>query len=84
MADLTRDELRAIRALKRVAAEWPKSLILFCGGCGLTVRKPEPGKFYGDQYTVADITGIPCDGGDGGREYCADDSQSDAAGESNG
>lgn len=75
MDELTQDERRAIRSLERVAKTWPKSLLLFAGGTGLTVRKPVPGKFYDDSFVVADIPGIPCDGGDGGVEYCPDDAQ---------
>lgn len=66
--NLTAEEAAAVRALHKLSRSWPKSLMLFCGGCGLTVRKPEPGKFYDDRYTVATIVGIPCDGGDGGLE----------------
>jgi hypothetical protein len=73
MIELTQEERRAVRSLQRLARKWPRSLMLFCGGCGLTVRKPEPGKFYGDEYTIASISGVPCDGGDGGREHCSDD-----------
>lgn len=65
---LTDAERRAVNRLKRLAKEWPKSLMLFAGGAGLTVRKPETGKFPDDRYVVADIFGIPADGGDGGRE----------------
>jgi hypothetical protein len=75
---LTQAERLAIRSLERIARTWPKSLLLFASGT-LTVRKPVPGKFYGEEYIVATIGGIPNDGGDGGREYCADDSQSDAS-----
>lgn len=74
MDELTQDERRAIRSLERIAKTWPRSLLLFAGGTGLTVRKPVSGKFYGEEYIVATIPGIPNDGGDGGREYCTDDS----------
>lgn len=66
---LTDIEKVAIATLKALAKWWPKSLLIFGGSGCLTVRKPAPGKFYDDSYTVARIEGIPCDGGDGGTEF---------------
>ena len=66
--ELTTEEARAISGLRRLSSIWPKSLMLFAGGAGLTVRKPQAGQFPDDRYVVADIYGIPADGGDGGRE----------------
>lgn len=70
MTKLTKDELRAIKALKRMAKKWPSSLWLFAGGGQLWVMR------YGDDgdaamtefggvdpaYCVTEID-IPCDGG---------------------
>jgi hypothetical protein len=55
---------RAIRALHRLSRTWPKTLTLFASGT-LTVRKPNGG-FPGRDTVVADIYGIPNEGGDGG------------------
>lgn len=65
---LTADEVAAIRSLQRLAKKWPQSLMLFGGTGCLTVRKPAPGELYDARYIVADIPGIPSDGGDGGIE----------------
>lgn len=66
---LTDDERRAIRSLQRLAKKWPRSLLVYGGTSGLTVRKPTPGEFYDSRFVVADIVGIPADGGDGGIEF---------------
>jgi hypothetical protein len=62
--DLTTEEAAAIRSLHRLSRKWPKTLTLFASGT-LTVRKPNGG-FPGKDTVVADIFGIPNDGGDGG------------------
>lgn len=69
--DLTKEEQRAISALKRVAAIWPASLWIFAYGGPLTVlRLNEEGKRFttdlggiDPEYAVASVE-IPNDGGD--------------------
>lgn len=68
MVELTKEEVKAIASLKRLSKKWPRSLMLFAGGAGLTVRKPVEDEFPDDRYVVAEIYNIPADGGDGGRE----------------
>ena len=64
---LTEEEERAIRSLERLAKKWPKSLMLFGASGSLLVRLiPENGEGGGNRFTVAEISGIRCDGGDGG------------------
>ena len=62
--ELTEEEKKAIASLKRLAAKWPQSLILFASGT-LSVRKGG----CGAQHEVDTIFGIPNDGGDGADEY---------------
>ncbi len=64
---LTDDEKRIVRALERLAKNWPRNLILFGGGGALSLRRdPDDGGFVGHEYEVASIQGIRNDGGDGG------------------
>lgn len=67
----TKDEKRAISALKKVAAKWPKSLWLFSASGSLCVMRSGPN---GDQivnsgggidqaYLIVSVN-IPNDGGD--------------------
>lgn len=65
---LTHEEQKAIKSLERLAKKWPQSLLLFAGGTGLTVRKPING-IYDRSTVVANILGMPNDGGDGGDEF---------------
>ena len=66
---LDSEEERAIRALKRVAARWPKSLWLFSGSGSLNVMKagPDGRRMYNsagvDQAYIVDTVRIPNDGG---------------------
>ena len=67
--ELTDDEEKAIRALKRLGKKWPQSLMVFgSAGSGLSIRKPQNGS-YGVSTEVACIDGIPNDGGDGGDDF---------------
>lgn len=59
LLELTDEEEKAVRSLKRLARRWPDSLLVFCGGTGMSIRKGGTGA----QYEVASIDGIPCDGG---------------------
>lgn len=74
MADLepTPDEARAIRALKRIAKTWPKSLWLFSANGTLSVMRADEdgghielgfGEGIDPAYALATID-IPNDGGD--------------------
>lgn len=76
MSDLTDDESKAVSALKRVAAKWPRSLWLFsasgtlhvmkCNKDGDRVMMPNHGIAGGGvdpDYSV-DTIDIPNDGGD--------------------
>lgn len=64
---LTADEQRIVRALTRLAKDWPSNLIVFGGGGSLSLRRdPGDGGFVGWEYEVASIPGIRNDGGDGG------------------
>jgi hypothetical protein len=68
--ELTAEEERAIRSLERLAKKWPPSLMLFGVSGSLLVRRvPGDGKGGGKRYTVTEIIGIQCDGGDGGDDY---------------
>lgn len=60
--DLTPDEARAIRSLERLAKTWPQTLKLFSWSGSLVVMDAdmEPGT----AASLADIQGIPNDGGD--------------------
>ncbi len=62
MRDLTDEETRAIRSLKRLARKWPQSLVLFSWSGSLVVMdaKMEPN----EEATLDFIDGIPNDGGD--------------------
>lgn len=72
---LTPEEKAAIRALKRLAKRWPRSLWVFAGAGSFEVmRKGEDGgrvhvercrgDGYDQDYVVETIRGIECDGGD--------------------
>ena len=72
VADLTKEERKAIAALKRVAKKWPKSLWLFAGGqFGLEIMKTDehgqraihPTGGFDDGFSVGNVD-IPADGGD--------------------
>jgi len=63
---LTEEEREAIAALHRLARKWPKSLLLFGGSCGLSVRKIADDGSYGASREVDHVPGIRADGGDGG------------------
>lgn len=68
--EVTEEERRAIRALKRLAKTWPMSLGLFAGDGDLHVmRLSARGEFVFDtsgavdqEYVITTID-IPCDGG---------------------
>ena len=63
--ELTENEKDAIRRLKRVAKDWPKTLTLFSWSGTLTVLKLPPSHFDPvSSYVVAYVEGIPNDGGD--------------------
>lgn len=63
----TRDEIKAINALQRLADKWPPSLVLLAGGqgCSLTIV---PFVDYSEDTLSAErsipIFGITADGGD--------------------
>ena len=68
--ELTDEEEKAIRALKRLGKKWPQSLLIFGGSqSGLSIRKPDENGSYGHQTEVACIDGFPNDGGDGGDNF---------------
>jgi len=67
----TKEELKAINSLKRLAKKWPKSLWLFSNGMGISIMRcgPDGGQAtneYGgmDQDYILDSVNIPNDGGD--------------------
>jgi len=68
--ELTDEEKKAIRSLKRLAKKWPKTLWLFTGNGGIDIMKMKDGKAVylengavdGD-YNVDNID-IHADGGD--------------------
>lgn len=65
--NLTIEELRAIRALKRLAKSWPQSLMLFSQSGSLVVIRSDEQDLSVEKSQlryVADIPGIPNDGGD--------------------
>lgn len=73
--ELTKDEVLAIRALKRVAARWPETLWIFCDGNSMKVCKknaegrqafvPRSGApAYDHSYIVGEVM-IESDGGAG-------------------
>jgi hypothetical protein len=69
--DLSPEELAAIRALKRLAKKWPKSLWLFSASGSLCVMKVGPdgermykGEGVDHDYIVDHIHNLPNDGGD--------------------
>ena len=71
MADLTREEQAAIRALTRLSSRWPRSLWLFAAsGSMMVMRVDEHGERAENEHGGVDrrqIVGrvsIPCDGGD--------------------
>ena len=67
---LTDEEERAIRSLRRLGKKWPKSLLIFGGsGSELSIRKPDEAGSYGVQREVDSVEGFPNDGGDGGDEF---------------
>ena len=59
--EITKEELAAIRSLKRLARNWPKSLRLFSWSGSLKVTKEDSD---GKQAVVDHIFGIDNDGGD--------------------
>lgn len=69
--ELSKEELRAIRRLKKLAKEWPSTLWLFSEGSMHVMRYGPDGKQMteGPQgsvdqlYTVATIMGLPAEGG---------------------
>jgi len=72
MEDLTKEELSAISALRRIEKRWPETLWLFATGMTIHVMRK---KSNGDRavlpcggmdpdYEVARVTGIENDGGD--------------------
>lgn len=70
---LSPEELKAIRALKRLAKKWPRSIYLFAANGTLNVLRKLPdggasmtGPQGGADPTaiVVTIEGIDCDGGD--------------------
>lgn len=61
--ELTSGEKKAIARLQKLAQTWPKSLMLFSQSGNLIVLKA-PSHERQTRYTVADIIGIPNDGGD--------------------
>ena len=72
-SELTKEELAAIRSLKRLARKWPASLWVFAGGQdGLAVLKCDengekvhtPRGNIDQDYCVDTIDGIRSDGGD--------------------
>ena len=71
MRPTTPEEAKAIRALKRLAKNWPSSLWLFAASGDLCVMRLAPGQGMGSTPTggmdpayVLDSIAIPCDGGD--------------------
>lgn len=64
--NLTVEEKQAINDLELLAKKWPKTLTLFSLAGNLIVLKIPKGHKEGAflQYEVADINGIPNDGGD--------------------
>ncbi len=57
----TAHERSVIRALKKLAADWPEGIYLFANSGSLKVcRAPSSDPIV----IVDDISGIPCDGGD--------------------
>lgn len=60
---LTAEESAAIRALRRLAKKWPRTLTLFSWSGSLKVLKPGARRTY-EESDVATITGIVNDGGD--------------------
>lgn len=69
MSDLTDEEARAIASLQRLARRWPKSLTLFSWSGSLVVfHSADMGavtdRDRGNDLILADIDGIPNDGGD--------------------
>lgn len=63
---LTAKEKRAIEELKKLAKHWPKSLLIFCGGTNMSIRKIAPDGSYFAEREIDYITDIPNDGGCGG------------------
>ena len=69
--DLSADEIKAIKALQRIAKTWPESLWLFSASGSLNVMKKDehgqhaeaPGGGVDQQYSVANVK-IENDGGD--------------------
>ncbi len=60
--DLTDDEVKAIRSLKRLARTWPKSLKLFSWSGSLVIMDADMPA--GNSAILDHIAGIPNDGGD--------------------
>lgn len=62
MIELTKNETDAINSLRGLAKRWPDSLMIFCSGGSISIRKN--GNFM--DHEVGSIAGIRNDGGDGG------------------
>lgn len=62
--DLTEDERRAIRGLKRLAKTWPKSLKLFSWSGSLVIFCADDDLSDANSSMLDHIDGIPNDGGD--------------------
>lgn len=68
--DLTRDEVLALAALRRLAKRWPKTLMLASMGGSLVVVRTDDERFDSEsglerqEAVVEDISGIPNTGGD--------------------
>lgn len=60
--DMTGEEAAAVRSLRRLAKRWPRSLRLFAWNGSLRVM--DSSMAPGEDAVVADVRGIPCDGGD--------------------
>lgn len=60
--DLTPEEARAIKSLKRLAKTWPHSLKLFSWSGTLVIMDSEMEN--GNEAVLDTINGIPNDGGD--------------------
>lgn len=68
ISDLTDGEAKAIRSLERLAKRWPDSLMLFSANGSLKVVRTgwsqHADERMTDEHVLADVTGIPNDGGD--------------------
>jgi len=76
--ELSKEEEKVIRALKRIEKNWPKTLWLFATGNGIHIMRcgengehvmtesssPDRGGYVDIEYEVSYLTGIDNDGGD--------------------